>query len=469
MGLPLSKESEWSPGCRRLFYSRKHPEMCASERTVEMKHPMQQQTWKPQLQTSTASQQEVMVEIGVGAQLGKYLLTEEIGQGGTGIVYQALHQALQIPVAVKFIRPDVLLHEPELYDQLRSEARLLAQLNHPNLVRVWDFEDNFQCPYLVLEYVGGSTLLDLIQGSGGVRLEQALRITIQIADGLAVSLKHGIIHRDVKPANILLTRDGVAKLTDMGQAAVRTAARLNGENDIAPSGGTPAYMAPEQFLTPGIADHRADIYSLGCSLYQMLTGHIPFEANSLSQMMMMHNRERPTTLHLLESEMPEGVVRVVLRMLEKDPEDRYQTYADLTRDLRACLHVDTTTLPSWQKQRERFHSTDSPSKSHTGTNCEIRFPPQTDSDKSKTKQESTDCRVAQAIKVGMIALKTGKTELACQMLREATQIDPDNELAWVMLARVVPNPNESQTAYQKALSINPDNVLAKNGLRKLSG
>ncbi len=127
---------------------------------------------------------EITTELAVGMTLGKYLLTEEIGRGGVGIVYQALHQTLNIPVAVKVLRPDKLADDPDILEQFRVEARLLAQLNHPNLVRVWDFEDDPQMPYLVLEYVGGSNLLDLTLQCGGLGVAKALRFCIQVADGL---------------------------------------------------------------------------------------------------------------------------------------------------------------------------------------------------------------------------------------------------------------------------------------------
>jgi hypothetical protein len=152
----------------------------------------------------------------IGSVLGKCLLTELVGQGASGVVYRALHKTLNIPVAVKVLQIEGGGVDPAVVLQFRAEARLLARLSHPNIVRVLDFEDDVRFPYLVLEYVEGLSLAELISQSGRVRTDRAVRVIVQICEGLSAARKLGVVHRDVKPANILLGKEGSAKLADLG-------------------------------------------------------------------------------------------------------------------------------------------------------------------------------------------------------------------------------------------------------------
>ena len=274
----------------------------------------------------------------MGTVLGKCLLTERIGQGGAGVVFRALHQGLNIPVAVKVLHTDNLRGDAAAFEQLRTEARMMAWLNHPNIVRIWDFDDSGDFPFLVMEYVNGLTLRELIAQSGALRPERAVRIVRQVAQALEAALETeggGIIHRDIKPANILLAKDGQAKLADLGLAVmVGHRAGMSATGDVLV--GTAAYMSPEQAMTDGAVDHRSDIYSLGATLYHAVTGQVPFKGRNLMETMLKHAKEPPVPPHQLVGEIDAKLSETVLRMLAKDPADRHQSYGELLGDLESA-------------------------------------------------------------------------------------------------------------------------------------
>jgi len=236
----------------------------------------------------------------IGQTLGRCLLTERVGQGSSGIVFRGLHQSLNIPVAIKVLN---LANGTgvDVFRQIRTEARLLARLNHPNVVRVWDFEDDPEMPYLVLEYVEGLSLAELIQQSGRLRLDRAMQAIAQISQGLNAARKLGIVHRDVKPANILMARDGTAKLADLGLAVCvgeRISVKLaNVSAPIESLAGTIAYMAPEQAKHGGKIDHRSDIYALGATFYHGVTGQMPFTGKTRMEVLTKHANEPAVPPH----------------------------------------------------------------------------------------------------------------------------------------------------------------------------
>jgi serine/threonine protein kinase len=266
--------------------------------------------------------------IEVGQTLGRCLLTEQIGQGATGLVFRAWHQTLNIPVAVKLLQLDCRNND-FVRRQFRTEARLLAQLNHPHVVRIWDFEDAAEQPYLVMEYVEGLTLADLIEQSGRLRLDRAVRIILHVAEALAAGQQLGIVHRDVKPANILLSRDGTAKLADLGLAMFASESSSPPAANQGSVAGTVAYMAPEQAVNAGTIDHRADQYALGGTFYQMLTGRLPFVSRSRMEMILKHANDLPEAPSRIVAELPPQVDHVVARMMAKRPAERYGNYAEL--------------------------------------------------------------------------------------------------------------------------------------------
>lgn len=268
----------------------------------------------------------------VGEKLaGKYLITARLGQGADGTVYRALHLGLNQDRAIKFIRASAA-DLPMLRDRLRDEASLLAQLNHPNVVKVIDFESHETQPYLVMEFVEGLNLAEVLTQSGRLAFSHAVEIIIDVAEGLQSAAALGIIHRDVKPANILVDKAGTPKLADLGAGIVRkldsaSAERLNVV-------GTAYYMAPEQFERPEAVTHRSDIYALGATFYHILTGRVPFPGKNFREVVMAKARTKidPSALmppHTITPSVPPAASEVVLRMLAYDPDRRYQDYEEL--------------------------------------------------------------------------------------------------------------------------------------------
>ena len=311
---------------------------------------------------------------GVGSTLGKCLLTDLVGEGASSLVFRALHRSLGIPVAVKVLTLDRVERDERLLRLLRSEARVLASLNHPNIVRVFDFEDEGRFPYLVLEYVEGLSLAGLIAQSGRLAADNAVRIALQVAEGLAAAGRLGVIHRDIKPANILLARDGAAKVADLGLAVVAKMRRDNpGESDPGRSSakskgstggssaikmlaGTAGYMAPEQAMGSRDLDHRADIYSLGATLYHAVVGRVPFTGRNALEVMVKHAREAPRSPLEAVPELDPALSELILRMLAKAPGQRFQTYEELIAALQRLTRAGGPTKTDRPESADRSDS-----------------------------------------------------------------------------------------------------------------
>lgn len=278
----------------------------------------------------------------IGEQYGKYLLTEEVARGGTAVVFRALNRSLNSTVAIKILKLDkeegLNPEQTEMLESLRREAHLLARFNHPNLVRVHDIDEEATYPYLVLEFVDGLSLLDMLAHVGRLRLDRAIRIISSVAEGLsAAHNKIGLVHRDIKPGNILLARDGCVKLADLGLAMTTDTWTGNSSASSSVLAGTAAYMAPE-LCTSGECDLRTDIYSLGATFYHAVVGEMPFKGKNRMEVMLKHTREMPIAPHQLVAGLDVSVSDVILRMMAKQPDDRYSSYEELLSDLRQ-LHT----------------------------------------------------------------------------------------------------------------------------------
>ena len=257
-----------------------------------------------------------------GFKVDRYVLLDLIGQGGMGRVYLAQDTRLNRQVALKILSPE-RVNNPRAIARFQREARVGAQLQHENLVRIYDFGESSGRYFLVMEYIEGKTIGTMIADHVAIPSTTAVRLVRQVAMGLEHAHRKGLIHRDVNPYNILVTRDGTAKLADLGLAL-----DLAEDDRVTREGatvGTFDYVAPEQARQSHSADIRSDIYSLGCSLYHMCTGHVPFPTPSLPEKLFAHQAMEPTPLETLVPDLPEALAEVVRRMMRKSPDERYST------------------------------------------------------------------------------------------------------------------------------------------------
>lgn len=263
---------------------------------------------------------------------GRYLLGQMLGRGGSCSVQRAWDTRLNRHVAIKRLEPPLNTDE-HARARFGREGKAIARLSHPNLVTLIDRGSVNDQDYLVFEYIEGRSLRELIRETGRLDPHDAGQIAGQIAEGLAHAHSHGIIHRDVKPHNVLLDAEGRAKLTDFGIATAEDWTRVTHEGSIV---GSSRYMSPEQVQGRPV-DQRTDIYSLGIVMYEMLAGAPPFEGSSIAEVGRQHVRERPRPLSEIVPDLPAGVERVVMRCLEKLPENRFQSADEL---LGALVGVD---------------------------------------------------------------------------------------------------------------------------------
>ncbi len=267
-------------------------------------------------------------------QIGSYRILERIGAGGMGAVYRAVHVELDREVAIKLMPPH-MNSNPIMVARFKREARAAAQLQHENIVQIYDVDVDPERGnhYLALEFVRGSDLSDVIARKKRLAVPVAVDYLKQAARALDHAFRKGIVHRDIKPSNFLITPEGKVKLCDMG-LALRTDA--GDESKVTRDGttvGTVDYMAPEQAKDSRLADTRSDIYSLGCTLYQMLTGRVPFEHGSIPEKLYKHAHESPPDPLQFNPDVPGSVLYILGRMMEKRPADRYQTPQELLDEL----------------------------------------------------------------------------------------------------------------------------------------
>ncbi len=275
----------------------------------------------------------------IGERLGVYEIVEEIGKGGMATVYKAYQANVDRHVALKVIRS--LAAEDEKHAQrFQREARLIAKLEHPHILPIYDFDGTHNPPYIVMRYMDSGTLKGILQHKQ-LPLAEIGYLMQQISSALDYAHRQGVVHRDIKPSNIMMDRDGNAFVTDLGIARMTSSHHLSsGDEPITASGtiiGTPDYMAPEQALGDPDVDHRADIYSMGVLLFEMLTGRRPYLSESPTAMMIMHMRDPIPSVRSHNEGLTEHVDEVVMRSMAKNPDDRYQSALDFAQAVIAAL------------------------------------------------------------------------------------------------------------------------------------
>ncbi|MGH2922959.1 MAG: protein kinase domain-containing protein [Solirubrobacterales bacterium] len=291
---------------------------------------------------------------------GRYRLAQKLGSGGMSTVYLAQDEVLDRPVAIKLLHREIS-EEADQLERFRREARTAARLSHPNLVSVIDAGEDEGRPYIVFEYVDGETLKKRIQRDGGLSVDEALAYAIEIGRGLIAAHGRKLVHRDVKPQNVLIDPDGRARVTDFGIARSLEAEGLTATGRVL---GTTDYVSPEQAMGEEV-DERSDVYSLGVVLYEMLTGDVPYQAETQIGVAMKHVNEPMPDVLARRPDVSAAVGAVIDRATAKDSRDRYASVGEMVRDLEATLEIEaargggtsgeaTTVLDSVPRSRRRL-------------------------------------------------------------------------------------------------------------------
>ena len=282
-----------------------------------------------------------------GLVVGNYVVLDKVGQGGMGYVYKAQHRKMKRVVALKVL-PSGATKSAQSIGRFQREVEAAAKLTHPNIVTAYDADEAHGVRFLVMEYVEGKDLHSAVQNQGPLAVAVAVDCVLQAAGGLEYAHGLGVIHRDIKPANLMWDREGKVKILDMGLARVEALGAA--EPGLSHSGqflGTPDYMAPEQALDAHRADARADVYSLGCTLYYLLTGRAPYGGQSIAQQFIAHREHPIPSLRAQRPDVPERLDAVFRKMIAKRPEDRQQSMGEVIAEMQQCeLPQGSAPLPT---------------------------------------------------------------------------------------------------------------------------
>ena len=267
----------------------------------------------------------------------RYEIIEKIGDGGMATVYKAKCRILNRKVAIKVLQ-DEYSNDQEFIKRFQIEAQSAASLSHPNIVSIYDVANEGNLHYIVMELIEGTTLKELIKEKRRLEWRQAVEIASQIASGLAQAHKNHIIHRDIKPHNIIMTKDGVAKITDFGIAKAVTTSTINASGTTL---GSVHYFSPEH-ARGGYTDEKSDIYSLGVVLYEMVTGKVPFESDTPVSVALKHLQEKPVQPIEIVASIPRGLNDIILKAMQKEISERYASASDMYEDLQKILKSPNT-------------------------------------------------------------------------------------------------------------------------------
>jgi eukaryotic-like serine/threonine-protein kinase len=279
-----------------------------------------------------------------GFTIGKYLVLEQLGEGGMGAVFLAVHVQMRRQVAIKVLPPG-RASEPAAVERFYREARAAAALDHPNIARAHDVDRDGKLHFLVMEYVEGRNLQEIVSACGPLSVPRALHYMLQAAHGLQHAHENGLVHRDIKPSNLLVDRQGTIKILDMGLARFFNEQGDNLTHDMEAGQvlGTADFIPPEQAIDCHAADIRADIYSLGFTGFYLLTGASPFGRGTITQKLLWHQNKQPRSVRELRPEVPQEVAVILLKTMAKAPADRYQTPRELIDALAPWV---PTTIPA---------------------------------------------------------------------------------------------------------------------------
>jgi eukaryotic-like serine/threonine-protein kinase len=291
--------------------------------------------------------------------IGRYEVQGLLGAGAMGEVYRAHDPVIDRPVAIKVLRPELIggSSSEQLLERFRREARAAGRRFHPNIVAIWDFGDDNGVPFLVMELVEGNSLADIIKTSGLLAADRSVGIIVQVLSALGFAHENGIVHRDVKPSNIIVLQQDHVKVADFGIARL-DASDFTLVGDLL---GTPAYMAPEQ-LSGGPVDHRTDLFAAGVILFEMLSGVKPFRGKSITEIISFMERRGPEDIAVLNPAVPEALKQVFVKALAFDPAQRYRDAFEFAKALKEVTIGFGTTLVAAQPRSMDPSAAGSPDK-----------------------------------------------------------------------------------------------------------
>lgn len=283
--------------------------------------------------------------------IGRYAVLDRVGKGGMGVLYRGFDPVLDREVAIKLMHADFSEDTEQMRPRFYREARAAAKLQHRNIVTIFEFAEESNVPYIVMEFLRGTSLGGRINSQPSLTLDDKLNVVAQLCDGLSYAHEQGVVHRDVKPDNVFLLEDGSVKLLDFGIAKLTTST-LTRQGDVL---GSASYMSPEQVSGSESVDGRADIFSTGVVLYELLAGRKPFEGDSPTAVIVKILKDEPTPLTSVAPDVPPDVAAAVMKALQKDPANRFQSADAFGRELqnlrksllpRLSQHLDETRLAS---------------------------------------------------------------------------------------------------------------------------
>ncbi len=277
--------------------------------------------------------------------IGKYTIHEVLDQGAWSIVYKGVHTVLKLPVAVKMLKHNIAM-DPEFLEKFEYEAKTIARLNNPNIVKVYDIEERFRTVFIIMEFLEGSSLEYLLANMPRPSLSVLLDIILQVCSGLEYAHKQDIIHQDIKPSNIYIQPDGQAKIVDFGLACPQGSMDFN-------MPGTLFYMSPEQIQGEPV-DERTDIYSLGIMVYELLTGKRPFPEDDLGELLQLHLNENTPDPRILIPDLPEELQSVIVKSIRKDPAERFNSVSEITDTLMPLMQKMGLSNQPRDRKREKM-------------------------------------------------------------------------------------------------------------------
>lgn len=258
--------------------------------------------------------------------VGKYVITDVIDEGGWGIVYKGMHQSLKLPVAIKMLKHAMAM-DADFTSKFENEAHVIARLNHPNIVRIYDIEHLYRTIFIVMEYLSGQSLKEMLEGMPRLPFPRAMNLLIQVGEGLEYAHHEGIIHQDIKPDNVFVGKRDRVKIVDFGLACP------SGSGDCLDMAGTPYYMAPEQIEGDPV-DERTDIYSLGITAFEMFTGQRPFPGPNVAEVLSAHRELPVPDCCSVNPDLPLALNDFIQKATQKDPSNRHQTMTRVLADLK---------------------------------------------------------------------------------------------------------------------------------------